>query len=72
MTGQLTDAGEHGWLEGHERGVRQHLDLIQDREDHVGPGLRRKIDMTSNMHKRISVQYKKYAIPEKNTESSVI
>lgn len=44
MTGQLTDTGENHWLEGNERGIRQDLDLIQDRKNHIGPGLDRKMD----------------------------
>lgn len=39
MTRQLTDAGEHGRLQGHEGGIWQQLDLVQDGEDHVGPCL---------------------------------
>lgn len=40
MTRQLTDAGEHGRLQGHKGGIWQQLDLVQDGEDHVGPCLR--------------------------------
>ncbi len=64
MTGQLTDTGENCWLEGNERGIRQDLDLIQDRKDHVGPGLDREIDkykFTLN-HSAIPEKYSSFAL----------
>lgn len=42
MTGQLTNAGEHGGLQGHEGSVWEELDLSQDSQNHVGPRLERE------------------------------
>lgn len=56
MTRQLTDAGEHGRLQGHEGGIWQQLDLVQDGEDHVGPCLSVQEEIFSKycvLHKHI-------------------
>lgn len=39
VAGQLADAGEHRWLQGHERLVWQGLNLVENGQHHVGPCL---------------------------------
>lgn len=40
MACQLTDAGEYCWLEGCECLVWQGLDLVENSQHHISPGLK--------------------------------
>lgn len=59
VAGELTEAGVERRLQRQEGGVGQEEDLIEERQDHVGPGLERdsvasvseNLPLTSDLHK---------------------